>query len=49
MNVYVHKNRVTSRRFGQRRDVVERLDFPRRDVESNVATFLRGIISTSRS
>ena len=37
-----------SRRLGQRHYVTERLDFRRRDVESNVATFLRGIISTLR-
>ena len=42
MNTYVHKNRATSRRSSQRCDVIERLDFQRRDVAEryyfNVAT-----------
>ena len=39
---------VMSRCWGQRRDVAERLDFPRHDVESNVATFPRSIFFPRR-
>ena len=43
MNVYVPKNKATSRHLGQCRDVAKRLAFPRCDVDSHIATFLRGI------
>ena len=33
---------------GQCRDVTERLDLQRHDVQANVTTFPRGVISTSR-
>ena len=49
MNVSVHKNKATSRCsrefYFQRRDVVDRLDFQRGNVETNVTTFPRGIFS----
>ena len=48
MNISWPKNRATSRRSGQRRDVTERGTKRRRDVRGNVATLQRVGLKTSR-
>ena len=48
MNTSVHKNRVMSRRSGQRRDVPESYIANVATLRSNVVTFQKVGVSTSR-